>query len=315
MSSGIYEILNTVNGHRYIGSAVNLTKRLNNHKSMLSRGEHTNKYLQNAYNKYGIDNFKFTILLYCEKEELIKNEQYYIDKFDFEELYNIRKKAESNLGIIVSEDTRKRLSVVGKNRKHTEETKQRISKSNKGKVISVAQREKISKANSNPTDITRKKMSASQKGKKVTQATKDKMSSTRKLEENGNAKLKSADVIKIKQMLVSKKFTYQEIADKFCVSKGAIADIKKFKRWEFVGSEYNNELQNISYNSAYENNGMAKLTNNDVVKIKQILVSQKSTIQKIANKFNVSRETIRNIKILKSWVTIGEEYNNDLRKL
>ena len=44
--SGIYEILNTVNGKRYIGSAVNLAKRWKEHRTGLNRKDHANQILQ-----------------------------------------------------------------------------------------------------------------------------------------------------------------------------------------------------------------------------------------------------------------------------
>ena len=60
--SGIYKIANLVNGKRYIGGSVNLKHRLVCHKSGLRRGRHKNPHLQNAWNKYGEENFEFKII-------------------------------------------------------------------------------------------------------------------------------------------------------------------------------------------------------------------------------------------------------------
>ena len=51
--SGIYEILNTANGKRYIGSAVHFARRWYLHCWKLNRGEHHSAKLQNAWNKHG----------------------------------------------------------------------------------------------------------------------------------------------------------------------------------------------------------------------------------------------------------------------
>jgi predicted GIY-YIG superfamily endonuclease len=49
--SGVYEIKNTLNNKRYIGSSVNIQKRWYAHKRMLNLNTHPNKHLQAAWNK------------------------------------------------------------------------------------------------------------------------------------------------------------------------------------------------------------------------------------------------------------------------
>ena len=68
--SGIYRIRNLTNNKFYIGSAVNLNKRKNQHFHYLRNNKHHNKPLQNSWNKHGSDVFKFTILCNCEIIEL-----------------------------------------------------------------------------------------------------------------------------------------------------------------------------------------------------------------------------------------------------
>jgi len=98
----IYKITNNIDQKLYIGSAVYYSKRIDLHLYRLRRNIHHNPYLQNSWNKYGKDNFKFEILEQVDsKENLIKREQYYIDLYkvyDREFGYNINKKAESRLG-------------------------------------------------------------------------------------------------------------------------------------------------------------------------------------------------------------------------
>lgn len=90
---GIYKIYNNFNSKIYIGSSNNIKKRILSHFRDLKVNNHRNGYLQNAYNKYGKDYFKYEILEilpnYTTKEELLKIEQEYIDKYDFDLLYNL----------------------------------------------------------------------------------------------------------------------------------------------------------------------------------------------------------------------------------
>ena len=85
--SGIYIITNSINGKRYIGSSNCIRKRLWKHRSLLRHNKHENPYLQNAWNKYGEDNFTYSVLEECEIQVLLEREQYYIDTLTPE--YNI----------------------------------------------------------------------------------------------------------------------------------------------------------------------------------------------------------------------------------
>ena len=59
----IYLIKNKINNKVYIGQTVrNLRKRINEHKADFISQKHTNKYLLKSFNKYGWDNFEFSII-------------------------------------------------------------------------------------------------------------------------------------------------------------------------------------------------------------------------------------------------------------
>ena len=88
MNSGIYKIVNLQTGKYYVGSTKDFKKRKQTHFSGLKNNYHPNKHLQNAYNKYGIDNFKFEVVEYVQEELLLDIEQSYIDDSTKEEIYN-----------------------------------------------------------------------------------------------------------------------------------------------------------------------------------------------------------------------------------
>lgn len=97
MTSGIYAIVNSTNGKRYIGSAINIERRTGRHRSELLHGRHPNQKLQRAYDKYGRDSFTIEVLEEVENyHDLIPREQHWIDTLQPE--YNIRADAASNRG-------------------------------------------------------------------------------------------------------------------------------------------------------------------------------------------------------------------------
>ena len=128
--SGIYKIINLINGKIYVGSAVNFKNLFKLHLTRLKSNKHHSSILQNSWNKYGGENFKFEIIEECDKLDLIKREQYYIDTL--KPFYNICKIAGNSLGRVVTDETREKLKKSSTGRKHSNETKEKISKSHIG---------------------------------------------------------------------------------------------------------------------------------------------------------------------------------------
>jgi group I intron endonuclease len=95
--SGIYEIINLVNGKRYVGSAVRIEGRWKEHRRDLRAGRHKNRHLQNAWIKYGEAAFEFRVLEIVPRLGLlIEREQAHLDRgYD----YNISPTAGSPLGV------------------------------------------------------------------------------------------------------------------------------------------------------------------------------------------------------------------------
>jgi len=70
MISGIYQIKNKVNNKIYIGKSKDIEGRWQCHFRLLESNRHYNDHLQNAYNRYGADNFETAILYYVDEDKL-----------------------------------------------------------------------------------------------------------------------------------------------------------------------------------------------------------------------------------------------------
>jgi len=162
---GIYKITNTTTGGFYIGQSNNLKRRGQHHFNELQRGVHYSTHMQNAFNRYGKDCFIFTIILYCEPEELTYYEQSLVDLYD--PPYN----------------TCKECVISVKGVKRTEEMNQKRSELFKGHSVSEQAKQKMRdawKTRLPATEETRNKMSQSQLKRTHSEETKLKMANTRK---------------------------------------------------------------------------------------------------------------------------------------
>lgn len=150
VTPGIYKVTNKLNEHIYIGSSINIWRRWGEHLITLRSNTHNNSHLQNAWNKYGETAFEFSVLIFCDSENLLLYEQMCLDALKPE--YNIATNAfapargvkrsdetkaklrESHLGNKPSDETRAKMSKAGMGNKnglgykHTDEAKAKISK-------------------------------------------------------------------------------------------------------------------------------------------------------------------------------------------
>lgn len=182
MTSGIYEIVNTINGKRYVGSAVDLDRRFREHRYNLTRGKHINRHLQSSWLKYGEQSFSFVVLELCSsKKLLIRREQRAIN----------RMKPEFNVCLIAG-------STLGK--KHSPEALRKMAEKKKGKVISQASRDLISAALKDRvfSDETRRKITEALKAHYKKFPKKGNRGMTgKKHSEEARAKMRAARVGKI----------------------------------------------------------------------------------------------------------------------
>lgn len=162
MSCGIYKIKNNINGKLYIGQSVNIEKRWKNHKC--SKPLYP---LYKAFEKYGIDNFTFSVICECPKSSLDEYEISYIKYYDsYNNGYNLTIGGSSGIA----------------GYKHTSEAKLKIAHSNSVREITQSHRNNATSAQygKKSTDITKQKMSDIRKDKPLTEKNKQNISVRRK---------------------------------------------------------------------------------------------------------------------------------------
>lgn len=234
---GVYEIINKLNGKKYIGSSVNIKHRWVVHKSKLRKHQHENFHLQNAWNKYGSRFFEFKVIELVDggRSKLLSKEQKYINDHGPE--YNI-----------VNDASEGGVGDYWLGREHSEETKQKMSKKHKG--------ENAPGAKLNAEQVKRiKQLLVSGNFTKHEMAQKYNVHpSTIKrivhdetwdhIEVEGEPKLKKSpdnrkvlnenQVSEIKEKLKQGNFTQKEIAKEYDCSSKAISDINIGRTWSHV---------------------------------------------------------------------------------
>lgn len=206
--SGVYLLVNKINNKIYVGSSLNINKRIRRHFNELRKNIHYNIHLQNGFNKYGESSFNSEII---EKNVLEENittkEQFYIDKFkshDFKYGYNICEYAYTTLGYKHSEETKKKMSFEKRNN-----------------------REKYARYGKEHWNY----------GNKHSEETKKKMCENHadlKGENSGNAKLKENDIVNIRKLYKIGDYNQKTLGLMFNVNGGTIGKIVRKERWTHI---------------------------------------------------------------------------------
>jgi len=155
--SGVYMWVNIFNQKSYVGSSVDLTRRIYTYYNVRTLAKHYYMPICCALLKYGYSKFRLEILEYCKSSELLIREKYYLQLLNPE--YNICSEPRAPMmGRNHSEETLEKF----RNRNHSEETKAQMSADRK--ISSVGKESPM--LGKKHSDETRAKMSLSQKGHK-----------------------------------------------------------------------------------------------------------------------------------------------------
>jgi group I intron endonuclease len=209
--TGIYKILNKINNKVYIGSATDIRKRWRDHKWYLNHNIHHNSHLQSSWNKYGVDNFEFSIIIECRINKLLIKEKEFMLKFN---------SFDNNYGYNVNDPEHSFL-----NRKHSEKTKKILSLKKQGANNPMFGKCGIEHHNFNkPVSVeTRNKISL---GRKKTNTTIG--------ENHPAAKLTSNDIIKIREMYFIEGISQKGISKIYNVAHSNINSIILRNTWAHV---------------------------------------------------------------------------------
>ena len=208
MITGTYKIRNIVNNKIYVGSAVDIKKRWRDHKWYLKENKHHNPHLQSSYNKYGKQNFEFSIELECVTDDLLDNETSLMLKYNSKNRahgYNINDPRKITFGSSCKDSTKKILSermlgdknpMFGKFGENHPKHGLKMSKESR-KILSTHAKNRIgSKGN--------------------------------------NSKLTESDVLEIRELYDSNIETRTSLAKKHNMSYTNISDIIKRKSWSHI---------------------------------------------------------------------------------
>lgn len=149
--SGIYKIVNKVDGKYYVGSSNDVLGKCGRwyeHRNNLLKNRHTNKKLQNAWNKHGENNFEYLLVEIVNENQLLIVEQKYLDILKQDSLlgndthynltYDATRPAKGKIpwnkgksGLQISNNKGKKLSL---------ETRMKISESTKISMMKISEK-------------------------------------------------------------------------------------------------------------------------------------------------------------------------------
>lgn len=227
--SGIYKIQSLLEPEKfYIGSSVNVQSRKRQHFSSLKLNKYRNTYMQNYYNKYGKNNFLFLVIEECDKESLIVREQFYLDSL--KPVFNSKPLADSNCGIVFSNDVRKNMSNAQRLWRKGKDLSTALTSNNVTRIIELKEEGFTNEYVAKSLGISKTSVSNALTGK------------TKNAVKYSN-RMRKLDEVKVKEIkkLITLDYTLKSIAIKYGVKSTVISNIKSGKLWPTV--RYDREIE------------------------------------------------------------------------
>lgn len=227
---GIYRVTNKINNKSYVGQSQNVVSRLNGHRKMLLNNVHGNQHLQNAWNKYGEENFEFVILEECTTNELNELEYKWMLIYDsIENGYNIRLDPCSNRGLKWSNSQREKMNKIYKTHPYF------VNRPMDSQIIALRAawegHRKLCQS-TDPIDIMKRKHGGlAGKGSKVKDTSKMKLA--QQGDKNPASKL-TEDIVKEIRYLFYRKHTVKELENKYDIKGRMLYLIKNNQNWKNV---------------------------------------------------------------------------------
>lgn len=248
--AGVYEIRNTINNKVYIGSSINVNKRLAAHRNHLKRRAHGSAHLQASWVKHGPDAFCFRQLLACEEKDILFYEQRIMDGFKANQRefgYNKRLVVESCAGTKLSAAHKAKIAASvprGENHQYygvglCVKAYQVAADLKRGKPMPVEQREKISASTKGKKkhDGFAALISAAKKGVPFSADARKNMSLARtgmvqsRAAKENKGKLDYARVADLRRLAAEGVGPHTKLAEMFGISRGRVSAILRGESW------------------------------------------------------------------------------------
>ena len=280
-NSGIYGIRQISTNLIYIGQTkMKFKKRYWNHSWKLNNNIHDNIHLQNAWNKYGYNDFVFEIIHIIDKNENMNDlEIGYIKKYNsFKNGFNLTIGGEGKKGGITSEYTKKLIGeknkLNGLGRKASEETRLKMKNS--------SQHKKMTPENS-------KKLKESRIGIKHTGDTKQKMKESHIGSKNHRSIINEDIALIIKNKLINNE-SISSISKELNVKYHIIKAVSNCKAWNHV------LVENWDSYIKSHNESKPKYPSDEVVRQIRKLIQKSLTAKEISKIHNININVIYGIK-------------------
>jgi len=165
--SVIYKATNKINNKSYIGFDSNWPNRKHIHKYHSETENENTSYFHRAIKKYGWENFEWTIL---KDDATLEDEISLIEEYQtfhtYGKGYNLTKGGDGNLGWIMPEETKRKISQKALGNKNclgrivSEKTKNKISNSLKGKPSGTKGKSSPLRGRKQPKELIEKRIAA-----------------------------------------------------------------------------------------------------------------------------------------------------------